>query len=131
MQRTVKSAFLFTLLAGAALLGPTPAAHAASHDGIWAVSIVTEKGGCDRGYRYQFRVANGHVSYDGNSGVNLEGTVAPDGATQVSIKFGNQGASGTGHLSAQSGAGVWHGIGSSGSCAGYWEATLLQHEAAK
>ena len=131
MQRLVKLAFFSTLLTGAALLSPTPAAYAAGHDGIWAVSIITEKGTCDRGYRYQFRVTNGHVTYDGDSAINLDGTVAPDGATQVSIKFGNRGASGTGHLSADSGAGVWHGTGASGSCAGRWEATLLQHEASK
>ena len=45
----------------------------------------------------------------------IAGTVASDGAVSVSIKLGDKGATGTGHLSASSGAGTWHGIGSSGS----------------
>ena len=57
-------------------------------------------------------------------GIDLAGRVAPDGAIKVSIKVGDKGASGTGHLSGRTGAGVWRGIGASGSCAGRWEAEL-------
>ena len=56
--------------------------------------------------------------------IDLAGTVAPDGAAKVSIKAGDKGASGTGRLSARTGAGIWRGIGTSGSCAGRWEAEL-------
>jgi hypothetical protein len=122
MHRSVKTAVLSAILAGIAM--GAPAAKAAVHDGIWSVLVVTEKGECDRGYRYEVRVANGHISYYGGSGINLAGTVAPDGATKVSIKAGENGASGTGRLTGSSGAGVWHGIGAAGSCAGRWEAVL-------
>ena len=84
--------------------------------------IVTEKGTCDRGYRYNVRVANGQVSYQSAAAINLAGTVAPDGAIKVSIKVGEKGANGTGRLSDNSGTGTWHGVGSSGTCAGHWEA---------
>jgi hypothetical protein len=123
MRRVVNSIFS-AMLAGAALVGPSPAAFAAVHDGTWSVLIITEKGECDRGYRYEVKVANGQISYAGNAGVDMAGTVAPDGALKVSIKLGEKGASGTGRLSMRSGAGVWRGIGASGSCAGRWEAEL-------
>ena len=94
----------------------------AVHDGNWSVLIVTEQGTCDRGYRYNVNINNGHVSYQGDASVDLSGTVAPSGLVKVNIKLGDSGANGTGQLSAHSGTGTWHGIGSSGSCAGHWEA---------
>ena len=67
-------------------------------------------------------VADGRVSYQGDASVNLTGTVAPNGAVSVSIKIGDQGASGTGRLMESAGAGTWRGIGSTSTCAGRWEA---------
>lgn len=124
MHQVVKSLIFSVSLAGLAALGFAPLARAAVHDGIWSVLIITEKGGCDRGYRYEVKVVNGRISYNGDSGINLAGTVSSDGATKVSISAGEKGATGTGHLSARSGSGVWHGLGASGSCAGRWEAEL-------
>ena len=123
MRRVIFSAFLAGM-AGLAVMGQPPAAVAAVRDGNWSVLIITEKGECDRGYRYEVTVANGRVSYRGDSAIDLAGTVAPNGATKVSIKLGDKGASGTGHLSERTGAGVWRGFGSNGSCAGRWEAQL-------
>ena len=122
MHRSVKWIFFSAILAGTAL--GAPVANAAVHDGIWSVLIITEKGDCDRGYRYEVNVVNGHISSNVNSAINLAGTVTPDGVTKVSIKAGENAASGTGRLSARSGAGVWHGVGATGSCAGRWEAEL-------
>jgi len=122
MHRSVKSGVFSAILAGMAL--GAPAAKAAVHDGTWSVLIITEKGDCDRGYRYEVKVANGHISADADSAINLAGTVAPDGATKVSIKAGEKGASGTGRLSARTGSGVWHGFSATGTCAGRWEAEL-------
>ena len=122
MRRVMNSAPLAALLLGWAAAATPPAAHAASQDGNWSVLIITEKGDCDRGYRYSVNVSNGRVSYQGDAAVNLTGTVATNGTVKVSIKFGEQGASGTGRLNGSAGAGTWHGIGSKGSCAGRWEA---------
>jgi hypothetical protein len=124
MHRMMNSVIFSAFLAGAAWVGPSPAAFAAVRDGNWSVLIITEKGECDRGYRYEVTVANGRVSYRGDSGIDLAGSVAPDGSTKVSIKVGDKGASGTGHLSGRTGAGVWRGVGANGSCAGRWEAEL-------
>jgi hypothetical protein len=95
---------------------------AAGFDGNWSVLIVTEKGDCDAAYRYAIGIANGQVRYAGDNAVNMSGTVTPTGGVKVSIKLGDKGANGTGQLSANAGAGTWHGQGSGASCAGRWEA---------
>jgi hypothetical protein len=100
------------------------AALAAEFDGNWTVIIITEKGDCDRGYRYSVAVENGLVRYSGDAaGINMSGTVTPAGLVKVSIRLGDKGADGTGRLSASDGTGTWYGAGANGaSCAGRWEA---------
>jgi hypothetical protein len=122
MRRALNSLIFCAFLAGLAVAGALPAALAAPMDGIWSVLIVTEKGECDRAYRYAVKIANGQVSYAGDASVNMSGTVAPNGAVKVSIKLGDRGANGTGRLSGQTGSGVWRGIASNATCAGRWEA---------
>ena len=97
------------------VLADAPAALAAAHDGNWSVLVITEKGNCDCAYRYPVRVANGQVRYAGGASVNMAGTVAPDGAVHVSIRLGDTGANGNGHLN--SGTGTWNGSGPNASCA--------------
>lgn len=107
---------------GSIMAAPGPVAAAATHDGNWSVLVITEKGTCDKAYRYSVGVANGQVRYQGDTAVNFNGTVTPNGAVKVNIRLGEQGASGTGRLSATSGTGTWRGIGGAGECAGRWEA---------
>jgi hypothetical protein len=114
--------FFAALLTGAAFAGPPPATAAATLDGKWSVLIITEKGECDRGYRYEVKVANGHVNYAGDASLDMNGTVTPNGLVKVSIRLGSKGAEGIGHLSGQSGVGTWHGAGGNATCAGRWEA---------
>jgi hypothetical protein len=128
MRCVIRSAVFSALLAAAVFAGPPVAAraslpaHAGGHDGSWSVLIITEKGDCDRAYHYAFKIEHGQVSYAGDSSVDMSGSVSASGAVRVSIKLGDTGASGTGHLRGQSGAGVWRGVGSGNSCAGRWEA---------
>jgi hypothetical protein len=98
------------------------AASAATHDGHWSVLVVTEKGECDRAYRYEVTIADGQVSFNGDPGINLSGSVATNGAVKVGIRGGDRKADGTGRLSVDSGAGTWQGSGRTGACAGRWEA---------
>jgi hypothetical protein len=116
--------FVTWALPAAVLLGPAmpPLAQAASEDGNWTVLIITEKGNCDPGYRYNFRIADGQVKYQGDAAADLSGSVEPNGAVKVNIKLGDKGASGTGRLSGSSGVGTWRGVGSTSTCAGRWEA---------
>jgi hypothetical protein len=91
-------------------------------DGTWSVLIVTDSGDCDRAYRYGIEISNGNVIYDGGGSINLKGRVAPNGTVRVSVSAGSQRADGSGRLSRDRGGGVWRGRGSTGSCAGTWEA---------
>jgi hypothetical protein len=103
------------------------AAHAAGFDGRWSVLVITEKGDCDKGYRYEVNIAGGKVTYVGSeAGVSMTGNIAPSG--QVSMTVGRSGgskderASGSGKLTANAGSGTWKASGADGNCSGRWEA---------
>ena len=97
-------------------------AQAAPHDGRWSVVVITEKGNCDQAFRYEVAVNAGRVEYAGREQISFTGTVADNGAVKVNIRLGEQGATGSGKLSASNGTGTWQGAGSNGACAGRWEA---------
>ncbi|MGB6965319.1 MAG: hypothetical protein WBD90_12715, partial [Xanthobacteraceae bacterium] len=44
------------------LASTTTTFAAPRYDGLWSVSIVTEKGDCDRGYRCPIRISNGQLA---------------------------------------------------------------------
>ena len=106
----------------AAALAPAPASARTAYDGNWSVLIVTNSGSCDRAYRYGLSIQNGAVIYEGSAAVNVAGRVNPNGAVSVRVWAGQQGASGSGRLSRNSGSGNWRGTGSMGTCAGVWSA---------
>jgi hypothetical protein len=109
-----------TAIAAAALLGAAVAKAAPAYDGNWSVLIVTEKGDCDRGYRYPVKITNGSVGYAGQASFNVNGRVGNNGAITVTVSRGDKSARGTGALSGNSGTGVWKT--SSGECSGTWVA---------
>jgi hypothetical protein len=120
MQRVINAAFFAFVPLVVTVVGRP--ATAANLDGNWSVLIITEKGDCDRAYRYPLAVAEGQVRYTGEAGANVSGTVTPGGAVRVSIRMGDKGANGSGHLSGISGTGTWQGAGNGASCSGRWEA---------
>ena len=97
-----------------------PAAAKGTFDGTWSVLIVTEKGKCDRAYRYPVRISNGSVGYAGEASFNVSGSVGANGAVVVTVSKGSQSAKGTGQLSANGGSGRW--AAGSGDCSGSWTA---------
>jgi hypothetical protein len=101
-----------------ALGAAAPAAATPNYDGLWSVVIMTEKGSCDRSYRYPVRISNGAVQNDGPSLINVSGKVGGNGAVTVLVSAGDKSASGTGKLSGKAGGGQWSGAG----CGGHWEA---------
>jgi hypothetical protein len=118
-----RRAVLVLALASAGIAAVAGAAVARTvFDGTWSVLIVTNSGACDRAYRYGVQISNGNVIYDGGGPINLQGRVAPNGAVRVSVSAGGQRADGSGRLSRDRGGGVWRGQGSTGACAGTWEA---------
>ena len=89
-------------------------------DGTWSVLIVTEKGTCDRAYRYPVRISNGSVGYAGEASFNVSGSVGANGTVTVMVSKGNQSARGSGQLSGTDGSGRW--VAGSGECSGSWTA---------
>jgi len=120
MQKNLRNFALGAGILGfaAALGAATPAGSAPSYDGIWSVVIVTEKGACDRAYRYPIRIHNGSVLAEGSSPATITGRVAGNGAVTVTVSAGNKSATGSGRLSGTVGVGSWKG----GECSGTWEA---------
>jgi hypothetical protein len=111
-----------TLIASLALTTASaiaaPGAPRSTFDGRWSVLIVTEKGECDRGFRYPVEISGGQVGYAGQASFNVSGKVGANGAITVTVSRGDKSARGTGLLSGGHGAGSWAG----GPCSGTWTA---------
>jgi hypothetical protein len=105
----------------------TVAAARTRFDGVWSVSIVTERGNCERGYRAPVSIVNGVVEHasSGDQSFSIGGRVGTSGAVRVSVRRGDQFAQGSGRLGSSTGQGRW--VSPSSGCAGYW--TAERHEA--
>ena len=108
----------FALLTASALAVAAPAHATPRFDGTWSVLIVTEKGICDRAYRYPVRIAGGIVGNDGQAGFTVSGRVNTKGAIAVKVTAGDQSANGAGRLAGLTGTGSWR----AGECSGRWTA---------
>ena len=122
MKISSKTAFAaLAMLATSALpAAPAPIAAKPSFDGAWSVLIVTEKGSCDRAYRYPVQIENGAVGYAGSASFNVSGKVGDNGSVTVTVSRGSQSAKGTGRMSSTDGSGMW--VAGSGECSGTWTA---------
>jgi hypothetical protein len=100
---------------------PDVASAQRAYDGQWSVLIVTQRGTCDRAYRYGVLIRNGGVYYEGGM-VNFTGRVASNGAVRVRVTSGNAFANGTGRLNRTAGRGQWTGRSGPDLCSGYWTA---------
>jgi hypothetical protein len=116
------------LFAAAVLAAPSWTASAApatpgmtQFDGNWSVSIITDSGECDRGYRYALHITGGRVTYD-NPSFDISGQVNTRGQIRVVVRAGSQEAVGTGRLSRDYGTGTWSGKSPTSRCSGHWEA---------
>jgi hypothetical protein len=117
--KTIGRGALFALVAASATIATTSSTYAVpGYDGLWSVSIITEKGACDRGYRYPIRISNGLLANAGDVAVNIAGKVMPTGAVTVMVSAAGNNANGTGRLSGNLGEGSWSG----GDCSGTWTA---------
>lgn len=119
MATGLAGVFLATALLGSIA---TSAKAQAAHDGLWSVLIITDRGTCDRGYRYAVRIKGGAVAHadPANSSFRIRGRVAGNGAIRVSVARGDQSANGSGRIGRNSGAGRWKSA--KGECSGTWQA---------
>ena len=125
LSQTIRPASALTALAMLAIsavpasTSPMSAAKP-NFDGAWSVLIVTEKGTCDRAYRYPVKIQNGSVGYAGSASFTVSGTVGAKGEVTVTVARGSQSATGTGAMSGTDGSGIWKSAG--GDCSGTWTA---------
>jgi hypothetical protein len=120
----------FGLLVGAsAVVSMVDVAAARTRfDGLWSVSVVTERGNCDRGVRYPVAIVNGVVERaPGEGDFSVAGRVAGSGAVRVSVRRGDQFAQGSGRLNTSAGEGRW--FSPTSGCAGYWTAQRREQPA--
>jgi hypothetical protein len=87
------------------------------YDGRWTLSIVTERGACDR-YNFPVDITNGNVTFPGL--VNARGRVTPKGTVRVFVSAMGKTASGSGRLSRSYGSGRWAGRSGDDRCSGTW-----------
>lgn len=104
----------------AAMMALPGAAHAASFDGPWSVTIMTQAGNCDAAYAFPMQIAGGRVIASG--GTAMSGRVSGGGAVNVAIAQGGSSGRASGRLSAFSGSGRWSGVLAGAKCSGRWEA---------
>jgi len=116
--RTALRALALTTLTAATAYAAMPAQAKTNFDGNWSVVIITEKGTCDRSYRYPVKISDGSVGYAGEASFDVSGRVNPNGKVTVTVSRGDRRASGSGQLTATSGGGSWSG----GECSGTWQA---------
>jgi hypothetical protein len=105
-------------IVASAIMASTASFAVPCYDGLWSVSIVTEKGDCDRGYRYPIRISNGLLANAGSDVFTITGKVGGTGAITVTVSGGGRSATGSGRLAGNMGIGSWTG----GSCSGSWTA---------
>ena len=118
--RAVPPALAAFAMLAATVPASAPASARSNYDGQWSVLIVTQKGTCDRAYRYPVKIDNGSVGYAGDSSFTVSGKVGENGAVTVKVARAGQSANGQGKLSATDGSGMW--TAGSGECSGTWTA---------
>jgi hypothetical protein len=113
----IASTVIATVMASA-IVASTASFAVPRYDGLWSVSIVTEKGDCDHGYRYPVRISNGMLANAGDTVFTITGKVVGTGAITVTVSGGGKSAIGSGRLAGNIGSGFWTG----GACSGSWTA---------
>jgi hypothetical protein len=87
-------------------------------DGTYSVEVVTERGTCDKDYRWAIAVADGRVASAG--GPDASGHISLDGLVTLVFQIYKDYANVSGRISGTLGQGTW----SSPTlrCTGYWRA---------
>ena len=120
ISRAIPALAAAAILSASAAPASAPAFAKSNYDGQWSVLIVTQKGTCDRAYRYPVKIENGSVGYAGEASFNVAGKVGANGTITVTVSKGDKSATGTGRMSGTDGSGIW--TAASGECSGTWTA---------
>jgi hypothetical protein len=121
---TIMRSILIGIVAIAAFAGISTTgakAQGGGFDGVWSVLVITDKGDCDRAYRYPVRIRGGKVGHtDPNSSFNIGGRVGAGGIVKVFVSRADKRADGVGRLTRAGGGGKWRSA--RGECSGRWTA---------
>ena len=111
---------LWTTLAALGASTALVAPHGAgSYDGTWSVEVITDKGTCDRVYRWSLAIRGGLV-VDVGEIAKPSGGVSATGKVSIRFVRNNDYASATGELSDDWGSGSW--ASPTLACSGRWRA---------
>src|SRR2546423_2978128 len=105
--RAVAPALAALAILAATVPASAPASARSNFDGTWSVLIVTQKGTCDRAYRYPVKIDNGSVGYAGDASFTVSGKVGENGTVTVKVARGSQSAHGHGRVSSTDGSRNW------------------------
>jgi hypothetical protein len=118
----MKSAPFAAAASAAVFLSGSAVAQTNRFDGRWSVEVITERGECDRAYRWPVIVEGGRARYGGPENFNVSGTISPNGSVSGTITRGQDRAQVRGRLSGGWGSGTWTATASSRACSGRWNA---------
>ena len=122
MRPALAGAIILMAAAQPALAAKRAGQSVSRFDGNWSVEVITERGSCDRAYRYGIVIQNGQAHYAGGSDFTITGRVQPNGAVRGSISRGDASAQVVGRLGQQGyGNGTWTTSGQT-QCGGRWNA---------
>lgn len=91
---------------------------AASHDGIYAVRIVTERGACEKAYFWTIAISGGRVQSAGDTPMEATGEINRNGVVNFAFRGFNEVAHVSGRVKGRKGSGTWNSP--TLSCAGTW-----------
>jgi hypothetical protein len=112
-MRILLIATIAALAASAAMAAPR------GYDGRWSVEVITDRGTCDRVYRWMLGIQGGRV-VDVGEVARPSGGVSPSGGVNLRFVRNNDYASASGHLSGGWGSGSW--TSPTLACSGRWRA---------
>lgn len=118
------SRFFTAVLMGAASITAANAqaelASTQNPDGIYAVYITTQHGGCDKSYYWKISVSGGRVSSAGDTPMAASGQISQRGIVALAFQRLGQVATVTGRLAKGFGSGTWSSA--TMQCGGSWRA---------
>ena len=91
-----------------------------AHDGVYAVDIFTQHGGCDKVYHWTITVLGGHISSAADSFMKASGEITASGNVSIAFRRDNHVAAVGGQVREKTGWGTWSS--STLQCAGTWSA---------
>lgn len=117
-MRAITSVSVVVAALGFAL--PRSAVASQPFDGNWSVEVITDKGSCERVYRWDVVIANGRIATAADMPTGATGVISPAGLVSASFVRGNDHMVASGSASGKWANGEW--VASSLSCSGRWRA---------